>query len=239
MTHKEDYPFTEKELRRAAQTVMEAYPSPLPAPEECRHEFSPAFQEKMEPVLRQAERREHRRKQRQRAACVFLALLLGSALWLSADQKARAGFLAWVQETYENAVYLFSGRQAEDSAPEEAPACRFTWLPEGFSVEEALFPEEDRHRFTAVLTAAGREDTLFSCEISYDDWSLSLDYDESYRTESVTVGESAGKLYLCPDGSRPTSLVWQAEDGGLILYLTGYLSQDELLRVARGVVLER
>ena len=35
------------------------------------------------------------------------------------------------------------------------------------------------------------------------------------------------------------SLEGTAEDGGLVLCLTGYLSGEEILAVARGVVLER
>ena len=101
------------------------------------------------------------------------------------------------------------------------------------------FPEADHHRFTAALTAEDGRDVFFSCEINRADWSLSLDYDESYQVRTVSVGEESGELYLCPDGSRPTSLVWQAEDGGLVLCLTGYLSGEEILAVARGVVLER
>ena len=170
---------------------------------------------------------------------MLLALLLGGGVWLASDQQARAGFLAWVRESLENAVYLISGHRAEDVLPETAPSCRFTWLPEGYRLGDNGFPEADHHRFTAALTAEDGRDAFFSCEINRADWSLSLDYDESYQVRTVSVGEESGELYLCPDGSRPTSLVWQAEDGGLVLCLTGYLSGEEILAVARGVVLER
>ena len=137
------------------------------------------------------------------------------------------------------ATDYLSGHRAEDVLPETAPSCRFTWLPEGYRLGDSGFPESDHHRFTAALTAEDGRDAFFSCEINRADWSLSLDYDESYQVRTVSVGEESGELYLCPDGSRPTSLVWQAEDGGLVLCLTGYLSGEELLAVARGVVLER
>lgn len=118
--------------------------------------------------------------------------------------------------------------------PAASPGCR---RDTGWGTTDSR--RADHHRFTAALTAEDGRDAFFSCEINRADWSLSLDYDESYQVRTVSVGEESGELYLCPDGSRPTSLVWQAEDGGLVLCLTGYLSGEEILAVARGVVLER
>ena len=114
MAPEREFPFTEEELRRAAGEVTDALLADLPAPEDCAHSFSPDFEEAMAPLLRRQRLRQKRREHLRRAACVLLALLLGGGVWLASDQQARAGFLAWVRESLENAVYLISGHRAED-----------------------------------------------------------------------------------------------------------------------------
>ena len=48
---------TDEALRLAARQVCRAMAEALPAPEDCDHQFSPAFRRKMRPLLRR--RRQH------------------------------------------------------------------------------------------------------------------------------------------------------------------------------------
>lgn len=230
---KRGVPFTEEQLRGAAEEVRRAMLAGQPSPEACRREFSPAFEGKMDALLRRERRRTRRRQVWQRAACVLLALLLGGSLWLAVDQKARAGFLSWVRESYERSVsLLFRGEETDL----RYPRCRLEWVPEGCTVRYPAYTGETE--YSAVLTPDdGGEDTLFGCVAREGEWTLSLDYGENYTVRTVEVSGGTGELYLCQDGSGPNSLVWQQEDGQLICYLTGYLSGEEMLRVAEGVTL--
>lgn len=230
--------FSEKELQQAAKEVERAMLADLPSPAECeQHVFSLNFEEQMNMLLRRQQMRSKWRKRLQRVACALLMLLLGMSISIAADQQARAGFISWIEETFEDAIVLFSGHQ-DNTCLEEVPSCRFTWLPENYWVDDCRFDSDAHKRFTAVLRADGKEDTFFCCEINDKNWTLSLDYDENYQIQRVTVGKCLGELYISEDGNRPNSIVWQEENGDIVIYLTGFLTGSDLQKVAEGVVLD-
>ena len=48
---REEYPFTDEDLKKACAVVAKAMADSFPAPEECDYTFSPEFKEKMENLL--------------------------------------------------------------------------------------------------------------------------------------------------------------------------------------------
>ena len=78
--------FREDDLRQAARLVGQSMLDALPAPEECRHTFSPEFQARMAPLLARARRRERLAQGALVAALVLALAVVGKwavHLWLS------------------------------------------------------------------------------------------------------------------------------------------------------------
>ncbi len=101
---------SEDMLKEAAAEADRAIRDALPAPAECKHEFSPAFQRKMRRIFRQA-RHPGIDKLLKYAAVFFLAAVLAGSVWLTVDAKARAAFSVWMRERHETfAEYRSSGK---------------------------------------------------------------------------------------------------------------------------------
>ena len=115
--------FSQQALQRAAASARQSMLDALPPPAQCEHAFSAAFQGKMERLLARARRREWARRAARRAALFFLAALMGVSAWLAVDTQARAAFISWVREVYEeHIVYRFSGKPAAYATPFERPS---------------------------------------------------------------------------------------------------------------------
>ncbi len=243
MQNKDELLFTEQELQHAAGELRDALLETLPPPDQCQHEFSPDFEKKMAETFRRRRAQIARRRALRWVACVALALLAGITIWLSADQQAWAGFTSWVRETYEHSVGLFSNHSSEEETAKTAPECHFGWLPEGYTAD-GWYADEEHRWFNAEIQpthatgAAYTQRAYFNCQVNDVEWKTFLDYGEEYETRTVEIGNVLGELYVSTDGSQPNSLVWQEENGDLILFLTGLLPDDELIRIAQGVTLE-
>lgn len=106
---------SEEMLKKAAAEADQAIRDSLPAPAECKHEFSPSFQRKMRRTFRKA-KHPVIYKLPKYAACFVLVVALASGTWLTVDAEARAAFFAWVREQYEAFVeYRFIGEAAQEN----------------------------------------------------------------------------------------------------------------------------
>ena len=100
------------------------------------HDFSPAFEKKMQKLIRRADH-PIRYRVAQAVACLLLAALLSGCTALAISPEARAAFAGWVREVYETwFVYRYTG--------EEQPTLEDTvylpaWVPEGY--EEIVSPQ--------------------------------------------------------------------------------------------------
>ncbi|MSS91487.1 hypothetical protein FYJ45_25640 [Eisenbergiella tayi] len=84
---------SEEMLKKAAAEADRVIRDSLPAPRECKHEFSSSFQKKMRRTLRKAN---HPMiyKLPKRVACFVLAAILGTGTWVTVDAGARDIFTA-------------------------------------------------------------------------------------------------------------------------------------------------
>lgn len=234
MNAKRNAVFTDAELKLAAAEVRGAMLDAMPSPAECEHEFSPEFEEKMRAVLAREEKRRVRKKWLGRAAGFLLALVLGSGVWLASDQSARAGFRAWVQETYENVFVLrFRGTDTQASYPR----FRLTWLPEDCTAVYDTYTGESSYGASITNRNAPERGAYLRCYVNDDTLTpdLNVMYDETYTVRPTEVNGAGATLCLAPDDMHTSLLVWQDETGELIYVLDGYLTEDALLRIAEGV----
>ena len=76
---------TDHALEQAAASVSKAMLNAIPSAEECRHEFLPEFEAKIQQLREKECRHTHRRSILRRVAAVFLAIVLGAGVWLATD----------------------------------------------------------------------------------------------------------------------------------------------------------
>ncbi len=214
----------EELLYENAPLARDAMLAALPAPEECRHEFSPAFQRKMRALLR---RQAHPLRHRvlRSAAAVFLAAIVGSAAWLAVDVRARTAFFQWVEEFYEtHIVYRFQGVPAEETG-----VYRPAWVPEGYE-------EIDASDSTVIYLNENDGKILTFAYVPMQDGHTTGMITESMQRQSVEVDGVPGDFYLSTDSSVPSSLIWVNEEAGLAFNFSGFLTKDEFLHMASSVM---
>lgn len=220
---------TDDALKQAAALVREAMLDAIPGPEECGHVFSPEFEEKIEGLMKTERRRGRRRAIARRIAAAVLAVLVGAGAWLAVDKEARAAFVGWVREVYENkVVYWFTG------VPEgELPVYRPTWVPDGF-VEVTVLDEEESQ---AIVYQS--EDDVFVFVYYWMSESGNAAYTATDGGEwtEVSVGEYPGHYYAAASEDVSNDLVWLDEDTRVAFTISAYLSYEEIMHIAERVEL--
>ena len=77
------------------------------------HDFSPAFEKKMQKLIRRANH-PIRYRVAQAVACLLLAALLSGCTALAISPEVRAAFVGWVREVYETwFVYRYTGEECQ------------------------------------------------------------------------------------------------------------------------------
>ena len=117
-------------LQEAYFMELEEMPSEEKLSEDEALTFSSAFERKMKRLIRRADH-PIRYRIAQIAACLLLAALLSGCTVLAISPEARAAFVGWVRETYEDYfVYYFTGDMRNNS-----DNCVFepSWLPDGYT----------------------------------------------------------------------------------------------------------
>ena len=218
---------TDEALRLAARQVCRAMADALPAPEDCDHQFSPAFHRKMRPLL-------HRRSQHpilRRIAAVLLAAFVGFGAWLLVDSDARAGLLRWVKEVYDtHIVYRFFG--APNPAADPA-AWAPTWLPQGYEeMERRTLQGETLTLF--IYKHPNGNIISFTCGIMQLG-TAGMVIPENAVEEEVAVSDLPGFFYADPTGSNENLLIWTDEIHCLNFSLQSYEDQSVMLHIAESV----
>ncbi len=219
---------SEEMLKKAAAEADQAIRDSLPAPAECEHEFSPLFQRKMRRTFRKA-KHPIIYKLPKYAACFVLAVVLTSGTWLTVDAEARAAFFAWVREQYEAFVeYRFIGETPQENTTVEY---ELTWLPKGFSLQSEQ--DLDGGTYLTYTNDSGRR-IMFSYLQGDDAASLFIasDYTE---IRSIRIGDIHADFYQANEEASSNMLVWSSEEDDLAFYIMADLSEDTMIKLAKGV----
>ncbi len=207
--HEEDPLFPEETLREKGVEL---------------HQFSPAFERKMEKLLRKARRKEwrakHRKGLRQLAAMVVL-VFLGSGFLVTQVDAIRIPVMNIIITVGDH----FSEITLKDTATQAVPSKAFrshlpTYIPDGFYVESI-------------------NESKDSCMVFYEDNNngyYSIDYyisplDTSIDTENATLSEL--EIRDCPavvsEKDEVTIIVWFPHGHEYIL--SGSISLDEMIQI--------
>lgn len=213
---------TDALLEQAAPEAAERWLSTLPDREHCGHPFSPAFEEKMRPLLR-------RRKRRLWKRIVLLAAvvaLLGTAVHANQAQDYP------VRATARDGMLVCTARPQEELVPQ--PFHRITpgWLPEGLTLWSEHAPTGENAY--SSLTYWGEDGQ----SLHLRQW-MGREYSETlmgeYRWEDVTIHGSRGILIASVEDSPSYALLWT--EGPYVLHLSigGGLDRETVLKIAENL----
>lgn len=219
---------SEEMLKKAAAEADQAIRDSLPAPADCKHEFSPSFQRKMRRTFRKA-KHPVIYKLPKYAACFVLAVALASGTWLTVDAEARAAFFAWVREQYESFVeYRFIGEAPQEN---EIVDYELTWLPEGYS-------ETESHILAGSLTTIYKNETGRIIQFSYSQGgdATSLFVKSNYsKIITIELGSIVAEYYEAEEQSDANALTWMSEDGEIMFCITAFEPKEVLVKMAESV----
>lgn len=228
---------SEERLRLAAQRAGKALADGLPEPEDCHHTFPPAFERKIRRLIRK-HKYQGFYKGMKRVACVLLVLLLSSGSFLSVNAEARGKLAGWFSQQFADSSHYFFVEEEErlaDESPEVAyilPA-----VPEGYRLVENetvatntywLYENDEGLLLTfGYLTKATKytnSDIFFVTD--------------GMEQKTVRVHEQSADYYFDETGETGNLIVWQDETQEVLLYITAYLEETDLLQLAESVAPE-
>lgn len=218
---------SDEELTRAAKLVGKALHESLPAPEDCKHEFSAAFQQNIEILKKEAKKKERAAKYLKRTAIAAMLALCCTGVLVSVNPSARATVLSWVREFYENAiVYRFFG----DSQDKQLPELEINYLPSGYSEDSTT----ETHTSKTMVFSNG--DVL----LFIDWWILSDSSALQAQTEGAaviltTVNGHDAEIIVPNNSNETTDLLWADDEHGIGFMISGYLEIEELLNIAESI----
>lgn len=189
---------------------------------------SKSFTRKMSRLFRR-ERHPVFHRTMQRAAAVFLALLLTGIGWIAIDAEARAATIAWFRSiSQDSIVYRFLNPMPQQMLPDYTP----TWLPEGF--EEQEHHKDDLQ--SSWYYVSGSDFIVIEVDVYHSGTVLSLIGDHS-GYEEVHVNQFAA-LFVPADGNSGISnLVWMDEQNGLMFSVGSTLEKSVMLHIAESIEL--
>ena len=218
---------SDERLREAAREAEEKLLASLPKPEDCEATFSPEYKRKMKKLARRTDHPVIYWVQKA-VACILLTILIGGGGILTFSTEARAAFVGWVREVYENwFVYQYNGKSGESGSATYQPS----WLPDGFA--ETSSPDLYEQEVTMYENADGAL-LIFGYSKSAGAVDLYVSRDDAIVKQTTVLGNSA-ELYLYPEENYFNNLVWSDDNSGLIFWIVANLDEQTLLQIAEGV----
>ena len=216
-------------LRSAAKKSCEIYVNQLESgyDPKTQHEFSPEFEKKIKRLRRKANHPIVYRSL-QRIASIILVCLIACGAWFTVDAEARSAFFGWVKEIYETYfVYRFEGN-ADYS--ESSVAYRPTWLPEGYT--EFYVDDIDA---TTVVSYQNADGLLLTFRYTHNpnetDWFIDA---EHAVIKETTVNGCPAEILLADNITTASVIAWTDEQDSAF-YVSGFLSESELIKIAENV----
>lgn len=220
---------SEERLRQAAEKAGEALADSLPAPETCRETGSPAFQMRMEKLLRRARWRRWS-KGLQKVAVLALVLLAAGVGVFSLNAKADEWVRGWVKEEDGSSIhYYFVGDVKEEDIVHYTIE-----LPEGYSLTWGDICKDD-----GSFLYENDEGVYIAFEYDYEtirstgDMFLSTTDDEEKK--EVTVNGIKADLYLATKPQNNSTIIWADPTTKAIIEVTAFMGEEELIQLAESV----
>lgn len=223
-----EFSFTDEDLRIATRITRQRMITSLPTSEDYPYEASDGLRAKINQIIIKDRRRNTIRTIRNQVAMIALCILLGIGAWLSVDTEARAAFVQWVREVYEDSViYHYFGKRES----EEIPKYEITDLPQGYT-ETMRFEESFMH--TVFYES---EDDVIILTYQIIDASTQKVFSGTEMThENVELINYNADYYSPKDSTKTNELVWIDEESMLTFCISSYLDQDTIIDLANSVL---
>ena len=202
--------------------------------ERPEHAFSPAFERRMEKLLRRGRHPVLYRALRA-AACLLLALLLSGCTVLAVSPEAREVFAGWVREIHDTYFfYKFFGDEGREPVSKEDVLHQPTYVPPGYRIEYRCVSA------TGIVSVCYIDDqtnriamfTYFSDAASPV---LQVTGENEIIYQKVQVNGLPADLYLDSEVGEANTIIWVDEKNGAAFQIYGVLSGEELTRMAESV----
>lgn len=220
---------TDEMIRAAVASLDEAMLASLPDESECDHVFSEKFEKKMAKLIGRVSYYGAYQVLR-RVACVFIALVLSATMVVAVHPTARAAVVDWVKEKLEDFYhYVFAGEQVEETPK----AYSLGWVPEGYALLDSF--EQGENKTFLYLNAGSGEmmQFIYVYGASYETlFAGSGDYEQTV----VSVEGRDAELYIAMDDGQANWIVWKDARGGTMFTITGFLSEEEMVKMAESLV---
>ena len=181
----------------------------------------------MEAVSYQRKSKPHFNTWLSKVACVFLAILLTGSAVLTFSVEARAAFLGWMREQYENFhVYFFEG----EAALADPVEYELGWLPDGCVYVTTIENENGE-----ILIYTDEHDTLirFSYDQPTDSSILSVN-GAGNETIPVTINGCPGEISISPGEGETDHITW-IDEKNTLFFISGHFDQETFIRMAESV----
>lgn len=221
---------TDEELRRAAAAAEERLMASLPEPEDCEYEASNRFRRRMKGLIQRADHPVLFWAKRS-AACFLLALLVGSAALLTFSTEARAAFFGWIKNSYDTYfIYEYSG-----DPPEVQEGVKYypAWIPEGYweamrdEIDECFVFQNDEGQLITFSFAQKTSNTYSSVLLNFGEQGADM--------HRASVGEYPAEIYIAKDEDEQNAIVWTIDKDNTLLFISAFIDESELIKMAESV----
>lgn len=220
---------TEAALRAAAEGSCKRYVTGLTAGYDpsLRHPVSPAFEKRIRSLKRRADHPILWLTAR-RTAAALLALLLAGFLWLAVDREARAAFTGWVGELKD--FYYALHRDAEPDFVAKDADFRPGWIPEGYAEASTKTVQQ---KTTVIYANKEGKRLRFSYIQGADEADWIIDTTQCEVLDAWVGGEPA-QVFRALSVDTANALIW-TDSEQRAFFLSGFVSEDDLIRMAESV----
>ena len=225
---------TDAVLRSAAAEAQDALLSALAAEQTNLHEFSVAFEKKMEKLTRRAKHPVRYQVLRYAAVIVLMmATLFGSLMAFSLE--VRADVIGWFRSTFKGPYAHYDSVDVTD-IPDAAAEMEYDYylpaVPEGY----VLWKEMEKIEGKTYMYHKEETGNILFFDYAYSkgigDAFIGV---EGYTYERVKIGQLEGDLYTTTEEGQNNALVWTSKHGGVLFEIFGDISGEELIALAEGV----
>lgn len=220
---------TDEMLRAAAARSCEIYVAHLEKgfDPEKKHEFSPEFLRKIERLKRRAKHPVFYKTTR-RVASIALAILITGGAWITVDAEARAAFVGWVKEVYEEFfVYRFNDETDIQNEPYEYD---FTWLPSGY---EKVYETDTGSQITKLYKNEAGQMLQFNCVYDLNETDIYVIAPEATVDDAVVNGHAADFIISGDEGAANV-LMW-TDSNNCAFHISAYLEKEDLVKLAESI----
>lgn len=218
---------TDEMLAQAAAELADAINASLPAPEECRHQFSSKFENKMKWLIYRTNHPIQHRILRS-VVSILLVILLGFSSFLAVSVEAREIVFGWIRAQYESFYeYFYEGQPTDESPTTYYPQ----WMPDGFN-HEATFDISGGESLIYV----GVDGTIaeFSYSTAPENFSMFIENIEGSQ-QPLSVNGHEGTLYTPVDPSLSSGIIWIDDNSNTIFHVSASIETDMLLKIAEHI----